>query len=52
MVEDGAQGFGEVINIVNGGIECNHELPPFDDDYGKKFDIELTIFIILPNTWV
>jgi len=36
MVEDGAQGFGKVINIVNGGIECNHELPPFDNVYGKK----------------
>ena len=36
MVEEGAQGFGKVINIVNGGIECNIELPPFSNDYGKK----------------
>jgi hypothetical protein len=36
MVEEGAQGFGKVINIVNGGIECNKALPPLDDDYGKK----------------
>ena len=36
MVEEGAQGFGKVINIVNGGIECNKELPPLNDDYGKK----------------
>lgn len=36
MVEEGAQGFGKAINIVNGGIECNKALPPFDDVYGKK----------------
>ena len=36
MVEEGAQGFGKVINIVNGGIECNKELPPLSDTYGKK----------------
>ncbi len=36
MVEEGAKGFGKVINIVNGGIECNKPLPPFDDVYGKK----------------
>ena len=36
MVEDGSQGFGKVINIVNGGIECNKELPPLSDEYGKK----------------
>jgi len=36
MVEEGAQGFGQVINIVNGGIECNKELPPLSDTYGEK----------------
>ncbi|NCC23816.1 MAG: hypothetical protein EOM25_01255 [Deltaproteobacteria bacterium] len=36
MVKYGAKGFGLVINIVNGGIECNKPLPPFDNVYGKK----------------
>jgi len=36
MVDEGAEGFGQVINIVNGGIECNKELPPFDNTYGQK----------------
>ena len=36
MVEEGAQGFGKVINIVNGGIECNVELRPLDTELGKK----------------
>jgi basic endochitinase B len=36
MVEEGAQGFGRVINIVNGGIECNVELRPLDTELGKK----------------
>jgi len=36
MVEEGAQGFGKVINIVNGGIECNVALRPLDTELGKK----------------
>jgi hypothetical protein len=27
MVDHGAKGFGRTLNIINGGIECNHELP-------------------------
>ncbi len=52
MVEEGAQGFGKVINIVNGGIECNKELPPFDNVYGKKIRHRADHFHYFAPTWV
>lgn len=36
MVEYGAKGFGKVINIVNGAIECNIPLQPFSSEKGQK----------------
>jgi|GEM_PF-1901870 len=32
MVEEGVKGFGKTLNIINGGIECNHSLPELKPD--------------------
>ncbi|MEJ2588152.1 MAG: chitinase [Deltaproteobacteria bacterium] len=37
MVDHGVKGFGRTLNIINGGIECNHKLPKmeYNKDIGQ-----------------